>query len=172
VNLEIRLSPNFTLGELVHSDTAVRLGIDNTPPAEVLPHLEVLAQGLEQIRGILGFPVVVVSGYRCEALERILCWRDFMRWAARRSRDADEAAWADYFASKAHPRGFAGDWVCRRYGPPRACIEEIVRAERVRFDQLIEEGTWAHTSFDPRLRGEILTARFVNGTPTYVEGLA
>jgi putative chitinase len=38
----------------------------------------------------------------------------------------------------------------------------------IQFDQLIEEGSWVHASFDPRMRRELLTARFdASGTPTY-----
>ena len=167
-----RLSPNFTLEEFIHSDTALRLGIDNTPPPEVLQNLAVLAVGLEEIRAVLGFPVNVNSGYRSEALERVLCAKDFLAWCRRHGKDA-ATAWPEYFERKGHPRGCCADWTCRRFGTPRACIEEIVRSERVRFDQLIEEGTWAHSSFDPRLRGQVLTATFnAQGEPSYAAGLA
>jgi len=161
-----RLTHNFTFGELTESDTALRLGIDNTPPPEIIPRLRVLAGGLEQIRGILGFPVNVTSGYRCEALERVLCWKDFMRWCRQHGQDP-ATAWGAYFSTKGHPQGYAADWTCRRFGSPRTCIEAIVRADRVRLDQLIEEGTWAHASFDPRMRGQILVATFTNGEPSY-----
>ena len=39
------------------------------------------------------------------------------------------------------------------------------------FDQLIREGTWVHVSFDPKMRGQILTAKFVGGIAHYTEGL-
>lgn len=169
-----RLTPNFTLEELVHSDTAVRLGIDNTPPPDVVPRLVILAQGMEEIRAMLGgVPVNVHSGYRCEALERVLCEQDFGGWCRRHGMMPSEQSWKIYFARKGHPQGWCADWTARRFGTPRQCIQAIVQTRRVRFDQLIEEGTWAHASFDPRMRGQVLTASFdANGVPSYQEGLA
>jgi hypothetical protein len=78
----LNLSPHFTLEELTRSDTAVRLGIDNAAPQDVLPHLLVLAQGLEDVRLLLGNAVHVLSGYRCEDLERVLCAKDFAAWCS------------------------------------------------------------------------------------------
>lgn len=163
----MNLSPHFTLEELAHSDTALRLGIDNTPPAVVVANLEVLAVGLEGIRSVLGHPMRMLSGYRCEALERVLCAKDFAAWCKRRGRVADEESWQVYFLAKAHPFGWAADWTCQPFGTPLVCVRAVA-ASGIRFDQLIEEGTWAHSSFDPRLRGNVLTASFApDGTPSY-----
>ena len=104
-----RLTPNFTLEELTHSDTALRLGIDNTPPPDIIPNLIVLATGLEAIRAVLGVPVNVTSGYRCEALERVLCEKDFQAWC-RRHRRNPVTDWPEYFERKGHPKGYCGDW--------------------------------------------------------------
>jgi hypothetical protein len=164
----MNLSDHFTLEELAQSDTAVRLGIDNTPSEAVIAHLKVLALGLERIRAVLGRPITIKSGYRCEALEKLLCAKDFAAWCTRHGK-AQASAWPEYFAGKAHPHGYAADFICPGFGTP----VEIVRAAKAagfKFDQLIEEGTWVHASFDPRLRGEVLTARFdSHGTPTYTQ---
>jgi zinc D-Ala-D-Ala carboxypeptidase len=64
----MRLSPHFSLEELTHSDTATRLGIDNTPTVEVIDNLTFLAGELEYVRDILGHPMLVSSGFRCNAL--------------------------------------------------------------------------------------------------------
>jgi zinc D-Ala-D-Ala carboxypeptidase len=64
----MNLSPHFTLAELTRSDTAIRLGIDNVPPPEIVPRLVLLAELLERIRATLNCPVIVTSGYRCEQL--------------------------------------------------------------------------------------------------------
>ena len=45
----MRLTPHFTLEELTFSETATRLGIDNTPSIEVKQNLEKLALGLENV---------------------------------------------------------------------------------------------------------------------------
>ena len=167
----MNLTAHFTMEELIQSDMAVRLGIDNTPPQNIVPNLIVLAEGLEQIRGVVGHPLHVSSGYRCEALERVLCEKDFLAWCARHSKGS-AVAWPEYFARKGHPKGFCADFTCRAFGTPLEIIR-VVRNCGIRFDQLIEEGSWIHASFDPRLRGEVLTATFdKTGTPTYTQGVA
>jgi hypothetical protein len=68
------LSPNFTLEELVRSETAVRLGIDNTPSPEVVENLTTLAAYLEGVRARVkdtfgpGTALAVTSGYRSPAV--------------------------------------------------------------------------------------------------------
>ena len=44
------MTPHFNVYELTFSNTAVRLGIDNTPDKEALENLEILAEGLEKVR--------------------------------------------------------------------------------------------------------------------------
>ena len=65
----MNLSPNFTLEELVHSQTALRNGIDNSAPPEAATNLTHLCVGLlEPARALLGVPFVIDSGYRCPTL--------------------------------------------------------------------------------------------------------
>lgn len=60
-----KLSPHFTLGELIRSATADREGIDNTPPAEYIPKLRRLCvEILEPVRAQFGKPFAPNSGYR------------------------------------------------------------------------------------------------------------
>lgn len=166
----VNLTDHFTLEELSFSATAERLGIDNTPPRGMLPTLVELARFLESVRSILGVPIKINSGYRCEELERVLCAKDFPAWCARRGRKPDAAAWDEYFARKAHPRGYAADFVAPGFGAPIQVLAKL-RNAGLRFDQLIEEGSWVHGSIAPALRGEILTARFdANGVATYARG--
>ena len=64
----MRLSKNFTLAELTNSNTALRLGIDNTPNKEGIYKLRILATTLLQpLRNYVG-PIRVTSGYRSVAL--------------------------------------------------------------------------------------------------------
>lgn len=161
------LSDHFSLDELTHSDTALRLGISNAPSQETVERLRVLAAGLEKVRALLERPLIVRSGYRCEALERVLTEKDFRAWAARHGKDALETAWREYFAQKAHPQGYAADFICPAFGTPPQIVRLIAKAG-IAFDQVIEEGTWVHISFDPRMRGNVLTATFdASGTPHY-----
>jgi len=142
-----KLTEHFTLQEMCFSSTATRLGIDNTPTAEVVAHLRVLAQGLERVRALLGRPMRIDSGYRCDALNT----------AVKGSK------------TSAHMRGYAADFVCPGYGNPLRIVHAVAQSG-IAFDQCIMEGTWVHVSFDPRLRKEVLTAHFgVDGT-TYTPG--
>ena len=65
-----QFAPNFPLSELVASNTAARLKIDNTPPAELLPELAHTSEMLQRIRNTLGVPVIVTSAYRGPVLNR------------------------------------------------------------------------------------------------------
>lgn len=59
----------FTLDELIHSDTADRLGIDNTPTSDAISNLDALVTNvLDNLRGEWGRPIIVTSGYRCKEL--------------------------------------------------------------------------------------------------------
>lgn len=58
----------FTIKELCKSDTATRLGIDNTPNATIKAHLEELIKFINPLREAWGSPIIVNSGYRCQKL--------------------------------------------------------------------------------------------------------
>ena len=66
----MKLSKNFTLEELIRSNTAERMGIDNVPKDEkVIENLRNLClEVLQPLRDYVGAPVHINSGYRCKAL--------------------------------------------------------------------------------------------------------
>ena len=66
----MKLSENFTLEELIRSNTAERMGIDNVPKDEkVVENLRSLClEVLQQLRDYFGAPVHINSGYRCPEL--------------------------------------------------------------------------------------------------------
>jgi zinc D-Ala-D-Ala carboxypeptidase len=69
----MNLSKSFTLNELIKSQEATRLGIDNTPSDEHILNLKILCENiLQPIRDFYGMPLSVSSGYRsaelCEAV--------------------------------------------------------------------------------------------------------
>ncbi len=67
---DLRLSEHFVLREFVRSATAQRLHIDNTPQLCHVTRLIALCDHvLEPLRNAFG-PIVINSGYRCEALNR------------------------------------------------------------------------------------------------------
>lgn len=137
------LSAHFSLEEL----TATRQPFDNTPPDWVLRNLKRTAAQMEPVRALLGGKAVLVSsGYRSPKVNK----------AVKGSK------------TSAHLAGFAVDFICPRFGPPLAVCRAIAASD-ILFDQLIEEGTWIHISFDPRMRRQVLTksgAGFTQGLKT------
>ena len=123
----MRLSPHFSLEELTHSDTATRLGIDNTPTVEIIDNLTYLAGELEHVRTILDNPMLISSGFRCHALN-------------------------DHLGSKrtsSHTKGLAVDFICPSFGNPRSVCDAIIMAN-VNFDQaILEYDRWVHLSCHP-----------------------
>jgi len=68
----MRLSKNFTLSEVTRSNTARRLGIDNTPKNHHLKSMQRLITNLIQpMRDELG-PIRITSGYRSPELNRAI----------------------------------------------------------------------------------------------------
>ena len=129
-----RLTAHFALEELVATQ---HREIDNRPPPEVVANLRATAARMEEVRRLLGDRVISVSsGYRCPALNRKV-------GGARTS---------------AHLTGHAVDLNCYGFGAPRAVCRAVATSD-LAFDQLIEEGTWIHISFDPRMRRQVLTKR-------------
>lgn len=147
---KLKLSPNFYLSELVVSDTATRLGIDNQPDTLVLSNLFKLAELLEQVRTLLGNRAVLVSsGYRSPALN-----------AAIRGAKGSE-----------HMTGCAADFTCPSFGSPLEVCQAI-KASDVQFGQLIQEGNrWVHISLPGVRQREVLTAHFDGGKTRYTRGL-
>ncbi|MBX9706862.1 MAG: DUF882 domain-containing protein [Caulobacteraceae bacterium] len=145
-----RLSDHFTLAELTHSNTALRRGLDNTPPPEVLDQLILTADRMEGVRQLLGDrPIKVSSGYRSPAVNR----------AVGGSR------------TSAHRTGHAVDFTCPDFGTPAEVAAHLAK-HLTDFDQLIEEfGGWVHIGFGPGKRRQVLTARKVGGRTKYTPGI-
>ena len=165
----MNLSEHFTLEEACDSPTAIRLGIENHPDYPAIDRMKVAAAGMEIVRAILGQPIHVNSWYRCEALEKLITQKDYIRWCGVHGHYMDDASWAMYFARKGHPKGYAVDFKCPQFGSPLDIVHAIQKTE-LKFDQLIQEGTWVHISFDPQMRGQVMTATFTDGTPHYTQG--
>lgn len=67
------LSEHFTIKELTYSDTAIRLGIDNSPTEQVLKNLQNVVQFiLEPVRNYFDKPIKINSGYRSEELCKVI----------------------------------------------------------------------------------------------------
>lgn len=135
----MQLSEHFSLAEFTRSQTAARRDIDNTPSAEIVERLRLVAAELEVVRWWLSYeagrevPVIVTSGFRCPELNAAVGGSE----------------------SSAHQYGLAADFVTSRFSPAK--VVELLRG-RVRFDQLIEEfGEWTHFGLTlGRYRNEVL----------------
>lgn len=142
-----QLTEHFSLDELTASSTATRLGISNSPGLEVVAHLTVTAMGLEKIRKLLGYPLRIDSGYRSPELN----------------------AAVHGAATSAHMEGYAADFTCPEFGTPLEIVH-LIQNSGLLVDQCIQEGTWVHVSFNPRMRGQFMTAHFGPGGTTYTNG--
>ena len=133
----MRLSKHFSLEELTHSDTAVRLDIDNTPTVEVIDNLTFLSEKLEDVRALLRNPMLVSSGFRSLILNRHLGSRD----------------------TSSHVKGLAVDFISPSFGNPEAIVKTIVESD-IQYDQiLLEFNRWVHLSFakeNPRKQALII----------------
>lgn len=67
----MKVSKYVTLAELTHSQTAIRLGIDNRPTPEVSANLKlVCTKVFDPIREHFGKPIRISSGYRSPILNK------------------------------------------------------------------------------------------------------
>lgn len=151
----MKLSPNFTLQEFTKSQTALRMGIDNTPEED---HL-VAAQSLflmvvQRVRDNFG-PTVINSGYRGPKL--------------------NEAVGGS--SKSQHCKGEAVD--IEVPGVPNATVAEWIR-DNLDFDQLILEfytpgipdSGWVHVSYKHgENRKSVLTAMKEDGKTVYKQGI-
>lgn len=149
-------SSYFTLAEMCKSDTAARLGIDNTPNStqeEALRHL--MLHLLTPLRIYLGTPIMVRSGFRCLELNRAIGSGD----------------------NSQHVLGEAAD--IEAVGVSNLELARTIQS-MFSFDQLILEfytpanphSGWVHVSTKaPSNRKQVLTAQRVEGQIAYSAGL-
>ncbi len=147
----MKLTEHFSLEEFVHSQTADRLGLCNTPDAITVQRLRSVAHGLEMIRTLIQCPITVSSGYRSTLVNRAVGGA----------------------ASSQHLTGHAADITAHNFGSPRDLMDAIVKA-KLPYDQCILEFAslsddskgWVHISFSERNRRQALVIDH-NGTRDY-----
>jgi len=92
----MKLSQNFSLGEMTKSQTAERHGIDNQPGEDELQAMMALAQDvLQPIRNHFG-AISVNSGYRCLELNRLLKSKDTSQHRLGQAADIEKAGVSNY----------------------------------------------------------------------------
>jgi len=152
----MQLTNNFSLKELTVSDTATRLGLDNTPNETVIANLKTLAENiLQPVREHYGKSVKVNSGYRAPEVNA----------AVGGSKTSD------------HCKGQAAD--IEITGVANGDLAKYI-AEKFKFTQVILEfytqgipdSGWVHVSYDSNdLKCQTLTAVKQNGKTVYLPGL-
>jgi 4-hydroxy-3-methylbut-2-en-1-yl diphosphate synthase IspG/GcpE len=137
----MKLSKNFTLSEIIHSNTAKRLGINNAPNKEHLKNMQVLVRDLIQpIRDVLG-PIRISSGYRNPELNRAI------GGSSKSQHCKGEALDLQYWSKGKMSNKEIYDWVVK---------------SGIEFDQMINEFdySWIHISLksNGKNRKQILEA--------------
>tara|TARA_A100001015_G_scaffold243909_1_gene279141 strand:+ start:5521 stop:5973 length:453 start_codon:yes stop_codon:yes gene_type:complete len=137
----MRLSKNFTLPEIIHSNTAKRLGINNAPNKEHLKNMQVLVRDLIQpMRDVLG-PIRISSGYRNPELNRAI------GGSSKSQHCKGEALDLQYWSKGKMSNKEIYDWVVK---------------SGIEFDQMINEFdySWIHISLksNGKNRKQILEA--------------
>lgn len=152
----MNLTANFSLHELTKSETALRMGFDNTSGEAETASLKLLAEKvLQPVRDHFGKGVKVNSGYRSPESNA----------AVGGSKTSD------------HCKGQAAD--IEIPGVPNAELAQWIM-DNLEYTQLILEfytpgipdSGWVHVSYDPdNLKKQELTAMKVAGKTQYVPGL-
>jgi hypothetical protein len=152
----MNLTANFSLHELTKSETALRMGFDNTPGEAETEALRLLAEKvLQPVRDHYGKGVKVNSGYRSPESNA----------AVGGSKTSD------------HCKGMAAD--IEIPGVPNAELAQWIM-DNLEYTQLILEfytpgipdSGWVHVSYDPsNLKNQELTATKVAGKTQYLPGL-
>ena len=116
----------FTIKELTRSQTAHRLGIDNTPPSSAVKALHELVDNvLDPLRRAWGGPIRINSGYRCPELNKVVGGTPYSQ----------------------HQRGEAADITVGSQAANRRLLALIKRLD-LPVDQCIDEKgcRWIHVS--------------------------
>lgn len=117
---------NFSISELIQSETAILHNINNMPDIDSLDNmLELIYYVLQPIRDRLKKPMIITSGYRCKRVNELL----------------------NGSKTSQHLKGQAADFIV-----PGMAVDEVIQFIRnsyIEYDQLINEyDKWIHISFD------------------------
>ena len=152
----MKLSPNFSLAEMIKSDTALRLDMENEPDNDHIDNLTALCENvLQKVRDHFGKGVKVNSGFR----------------------HPDVNAKVGGSKTSDHCKGMAAD--IEIPGVANADLAEWI-VENCEFRQVILEfytpgvpdSGWVHVSYNPDdNKKQVLTAMKENGKTVYKPGL-
>lgn len=117
---------NFTMSELLKSDTAIKYNIPNTPDTKSLDNLlNLIVYCLQPIREYLGKPMVISSGYRSARINQLV----------------------HGVSNSQHTLGQAADFVVS--GESVASVIFKIQKSGIEYDQIINEyNRWVHISYN------------------------
>mgnify|MGYP003397927331 CR=1 FL=1 len=121
---------NFSQSELEKSAKAEKNKIDNRIPTEYLGNAQELLNALQVFRDVLGKPIKITSGYRCEKLNRLV----------------------GGVSNSSHLKGWAADLSVSGMSAKELFywMSGFLKGSKMKFGQLIVEhsrtGSWVHFS--------------------------
>ena len=149
------ISEHISEKEAVKSITALRLGIDNTPDADSLNNMKIIAEKVfEPLRKWVGGPIKINSFFRSSALNQAIGGSSRSQHCQGRALDVD-----DIYGHKTNKEMF--DWI----------------KENLDFDQLTYEfgssdnPDWVHVSYvsEDKNRNRVLKAVRDDGKTKYID---
>ncbi len=131
-----KISEHFTYGEVIHSNLAKGIGMNNEPPTELLPKFQQMADMiLENVRAHFNKPIQITSWYRNPQLNEMLGSKP----------------------TSQHILGEAVDFTIP--GIDNMTVAKYIR-DNLNFDQIVLERTWIHCSYvNEGNRKEVLTCK-------------
>ncbi len=118
-----KITKNFSMREVLYSNTAIRLGIDNKFENDMqdLNAKELIHWVLQPLRDYLNTPISINSFFRCKALNKAV----------------------GGVSTSQHTEGKAADFKCKDLDKAYKYIKD-----NLEFDQLIKYNTFIHVSFN------------------------
>lgn len=123
---------NFTMSELIHSDTAIKNNINNMPDINSLDcMLELIFNVLQPIRDKIKKPIIISSGYRNHEVNKLV----------------GGAVDKNGNPTSQHCKGQAADFTIK--GMSINSIIDFIKKSGIEYDQLINEyDKWVHISYN------------------------
>lgn len=117
---------NFSMSELIYSDTAIQHNINNMPDIKALDCLlDLIFYCLQPIRDELKKPMIITSGFRNSQVNKLVGGKP----------------------NSQHLKGQAADFIIS--GMPVNQVIDKIKASGIEFDQLLNEyNKWTHISFN------------------------
>jgi uncharacterized protein YcbK (DUF882 family) len=152
----MNLTANFTLAEMVKSDTALRHDMDNTPGEAEIESLKILCEKvLQPVRDHFKTGVKVNSGYRHPEVNA--------KVGGSKTSDHCSGQAAD-IEIPGIPNADLAKWITQNLDFTQVILEF--------YTQGVPDSGWVHVSYDPQnLKKQSLTAVKKDGKTVYLPGI-